>query len=199
VIPAAILLAAGASRRMGRPKPLLDYRGETFLDRQIALYAASCRPVIVVLGYDASAVAAGARRASDALIILNPRPEHGQLSSLRCALAALPADAPAFFFTPVDSPGVAPATLLALVAAFRAAPAPPAFVIPRCDGRRGHPVLASIARAADFLALPEDASARDLVHARPAETLLIDVADPLIHADIDTPEAYAALLAGGRP
>jgi CTP:molybdopterin cytidylyltransferase MocA len=173
---------------MGRPKPLLDFHGETFLDRQIALYAAVCRPVIVVLGHDAGEIARGAARAPEALIVLNPRPDRGQLSSLCCGLAALPAAAPAFFFTPIDSPGVAPATLHALLAAFHPGAA---FVIPQHQGRRGHPVLASSSLISDFQALPQTAAARDLVHARTSDTILVELNDPRIHTDLDTPESYA--------
>ncbi len=63
----AILLAAGASARMGRPKALLEYKGETFLDRQIRLYAGAGAHVICVLGKDAGAIAAALRRAAEAV------------------------------------------------------------------------------------------------------------------------------------
>ena len=50
---AGIILAAGASSRMGTPKALLEYRGETFVDRLVRVLGAVCDPVIVVLGYHA--------------------------------------------------------------------------------------------------------------------------------------------------
>ncbi|WP_321478061.1 nucleotidyltransferase family protein [uncultured Paludibaculum sp.] len=193
---AAVLLAAGASSRMGRPKPLLDFEGETFLDRQIHLYAGVCKPVIAVLGHSASEIASGLRRADQATLVLNPQPERGQLSSLQCGLRALPA-CDAVFFLPIDSPGVRPGTLAELLRAMHAAPEHD-FVIPRHVGRRGHPVLMRAAVVEEFLALNVSASARDVVHAHRDSTLYVDVDDPAIHFDIDDPAAYQALLEGAR-
>jgi CTP:molybdopterin cytidylyltransferase MocA len=56
---AGLILAAGESRRMGSPKALLRYRGQTFLDTLISLFAARCSPVIVVLGADADRIRRG--------------------------------------------------------------------------------------------------------------------------------------------
>lgn len=193
----AVLLAAGASTRMGGPlKPLLEYQGETFLDRQIALYAACCRPVVVVLGFHALAVRVGLRRAEEASIVVNPRPEGGQLSSLQCGLRALPAECEAVFFLPVDSPGVERATLDALLRVWNSETKKPDFVVPRFDGRRGHPVLMNTRLVAEMLALPEGSTARDVVHRYRAGTVQVDVHDAAIHLDIDDASAYQALLAG---
>jgi len=192
---AAVLLAAGASSRMGRPKPLLDFRGETFLDRQIALYKRECRTVIVVLGYAAQEIAGGLNRADEAVLVLNPRPERGQLSSLQCGLRALPSGCEAAFFLPVDSPGVRAETVRALISAWRSQTEKPDFVIPREGGRRGHPVLLRPALAAQILALPEGATARDVIHAHSDSTLYVELDDSWIHRDIDTPADYAALVA----
>ena len=201
---AAILLAAGASARMGRPKPLLPFRGETILDNQIALHCAFSAQVFVVLGHHANEIAAGAKRTENAVLLLNPEPERGQLSSLQCGLRALPAYIEAVLIQPVDSPGVAPATLLAMCKVWdNAAATPPDFVIPAHEGRRGHPVLMRAAIVTELLALPEGATARDVVHAHRERTLFVETGDPAIHRDIDTPEDYeqliAELRAGVRP
>lgn len=195
---AAVLLAAGASRRMGSPKALLEFQGETLLDRQIALYSSRCRPVVCVLGHGAETVAAGLRRAGEAVLVLNPRPERGQLSSLQCGLRSLPACG-AVFFLPADSPGVHPDTLAMMLSAWADAARPPAFLIPQDRGRRGHPVLMNAALIPEMLALPEGASARDLVHARKPETVYVEVDDPRIHADLDTPADFEALLKEVQP
>ncbi|HOK46806.1 MAG TPA: NTP transferase domain-containing protein, partial [Bryobacteraceae bacterium] len=68
---AGLILAAGASSRMGRPKPLLAYRGETFLDRLIGLLGRRCSPVVVVLGHDAETIRAGRPRADQAVFVVN--------------------------------------------------------------------------------------------------------------------------------
>lgn len=190
----AILLAAGASMRMGRPKALLEYRGETFLDRQIALYSSFGARVICVLGHDAERIAGGLRRAASAVLVLNPAPEGGQLSSLQCGLRALCPDTEAFFFAPADSPGAAPSTIEALLGAFRSEPAAADFWQPQRAGRHGHPVLASARMAEALLALPAASSARDVI--RHARRRFVPVDDPFVLLDVDTPEAYGRLLEG---
>lgn len=192
---AAILLAAGASARMGRPKPLLPFLGETFLDAQIALHCGFSAQVFVVLGHHADAIAAGAQRAENALLLLNPEPERGQLSSLQCGLRALPAHIQAVWIQPVDSPGVAPSTLIALCQAWESAAVPPDFVIPTSGGRRGHPVLMRAAIAAELLALGDGATARDVVHSHRSGTIFVETGDAAIHRDIDTPADYERLMA----
>ena len=87
--PAAILLAGGASTRMGQPKALLLIGGQTFLGRLIAIYARHCHPVIVVLGYQADAIRAATP--GEAEWVRNEHPERGQFSSLQTGLRALPA------------------------------------------------------------------------------------------------------------
>lgn len=188
----AILLAAGASSRMGRPKALLEFEGETFLDRQIGLYASLGAKVICVLGHDSGVVARGLRRAAEAVLVLNPAPEAGQLSSLQCALRALCPDSEAFFFTPADSPGVRPATLAALLESFD--PETADFFQPQFGGRHGHPVLAAARAAARFLALAPGSSAREMI--RRSRRRFVEVADPFVLLDVDTPEAYRKLVEG---
>lgn len=183
---------------MGRPKVLLEFQAETLLDRQIALYAACCRPVVAVLGFNAGQVAEGLRRADEALIVLNPRPARGQLSSLQCGLRALP-PCGAVFFLPVDSPGVHPRTLERMIEAWIQASPKPAFVIPECGGRHGHPVLMDGALIPEMLALPLSASARDVVHAKKAQTIYLEVDDPRIRIDLDTPQDFEALLREVQP
>lgn len=182
---------------MGRPKPLLDFHGETFLDRQIALYSTLCAPVVAVLGHAAAEIAAGLAQADRATLVLNPQPARGQLSSLQCGLRALPPCA-SVFFLPIDSPGVQPGTLRHLLAALQSSPESN-FVIPRYAGRRGHPVLMRYTLIPEFLALAPSATAREVVHAHRDTTLYVDVDDPAIHLDIDDPGAYQALLAEVRP
>lgn len=188
----AILLAAGASSRMGRPKALLDYHGETFLDRQIALYLSAGARVVCVLGHDAPLIASRLRRAGGALLVLNPSPDTGQLASLQCGLRALDPATDAFFFTPADSPGVRPETLGALLAAFN--PDTADFIQPEYRGRHGHPVLAAGRTAAQFLSMAPERSARDLI--RSCRRQFVPVEDPFALLDVDTPETYRALLEG---
>lgn len=189
--PAAVILAAGASSRMGRAKPLLEWNGETFLDRLITLFSGICDPVIAVLGYGASEVQAGIRRGHLARFIVNPAPERGMLSSLQCGLRALPAGVNEVLFTPVDLPSIARSTILTLAVAAAE------LAIPTHQGRRGHPVRISRTIAGELLSLPPHAQPHDVI--RRHDALLIETADPGILHDVDTPLDYDALLAGVRP
>ncbi len=188
----AIILAAGASSRMGRPKPLLDLDGDTFLDRLIDRFSGICSPITVVLGYEANRIRANVRNAGGAVFVVNPAPERGMLSSLQCGLASLPRDADAVLFTPADLPSIQRSTIAAVAASDNTAE----VTIPRCGGRNGHPVRISRGIVAELLALPDDAQARDVLHRQRGETRFLDVDDPGILHDVDTPADYEALIAG---
>jgi molybdenum cofactor cytidylyltransferase len=188
---AGIILAAGASSRMGSPKALLDYRGETFVGRLVRVLGANAQPVVVVLGFHADVIRAQIPAAAN--VVVNPDPSRGQLSSLQTGLAALPAEADGFAFIPVDSPAVEEDTVAKLVRVFEQRKPSTLFVIPRQSGKRGHPVLAARSIASEFLALPPTAEAREVVHAHVDRTEYVDVDDSGIFSDVDTPEAYQRL------
>lgn len=182
----AILLAGGASRRMGRPKALLEFQGERFLDRLIRIYTPRVDRVIVVLGHQADEIHA-ALRPSRAEFVRNPDPERGQFSSLQTGLAASAAEA--VLFQPIDYPAVAASTLDELLAAG------PGFAIPRYAGERGHPILLDRPLMDALLALPATAQARDVTRAQYGRARFVDVDDAGIVTDIDAPADYEQLLA----
>lgn len=188
---AGIILAAGASQRMGTPKALLDYHGETFVARLVRILSASCGSVTVVLGHHADQIRP--HIPNRARVEVNPDPDRGQLSSLQCALAEIPGDATGFAFIPVDCPAVAEATVSELARAFAARGPSTLFVIPRKSGKRGHPVFATRAIADELLALPPTAEAREIVHCYVPRTEYVDVEDDGIFTDVDTPEDYNRL------
>jgi molybdenum cofactor cytidylyltransferase len=183
---AGIILAAGESRRMGFPKALLRYRDETFLDTLIGHFAIRCDPVIVVLGAHAVRIREGALR--PATFVINPDYQRGQTTSMQCGLRAVPAAAEGVLFTLVDHPAVSPATFDALLAAPR-----PMVRVPRFQGRRGHPIWFSRELIAEFLELPENGAARDIVRSHAPQTEFLDVDDAGVLADIDDPAAYSRL------
>ncbi len=190
---AGLILAAGESRRMGSPKALLEFRGETFLDRLIGLFTPHCSPVIVVLGAHAPAIRSGTRLAAQARMVENRNYTDGQFSSMQCGLRALPEGTGRVLFTLVDHPAVSPGTLQALLGA-----TPAALAVPRYDGRRGHPILFAGALVPEFLELPVTATAKDVVTRHAAAIAYIDVDDPGVLADVDDAAAYARLLAGAN-
>ena len=190
---AGLILSGGASRRMGTPKALLKFEGETFLDRLIRLFSVVCSPVIVVVGHHAAQIQAGIERASEAVFAVNPDPERGMLSSLQCGLAKAPADADAVMFLPVDHPHLDPATLATLAARFETDRAP--VTVPTYRGAHGHPVCIARALVDELLALPLDAKASDVIHRYVPQTVYVEVPDRAVVTDVDDPAAYAELLA----
>jgi len=202
VIP-AIVLAAGQSTRMGRPKALLPLEpGETFLSHIVStLRAAEVEDVIVVVGHEAQTIIdAFERTGAAARFVVNPDYEAGQFTSLLAGLRVV--DRPgvvAALVTLVDVPRVDPATVRAVVDRYRRTRAP--IVRPVCGVRHGHPVLIDRSlfdelRAADPL---RGAKAVVRAHASPAGD--VEVGDEGAFADIDTPAEYEALLGGlgGQP
>jgi CTP:molybdopterin cytidylyltransferase MocA len=190
-VTASLILAAGESRRMGSPKALLRYRGETFLDTLIGRFRARCPEVVVVLGAGADAIRAGVVR--PARFVVNPNWPAGMTTSLQCGLRATAAEAEGVLFTLVDHPAVSPATVDALCGTAIPGCVRPLVRVPRYQGRRGHPIWFSRELIAEFLALPETGAAREVVRRHAAETEFLDTDDPGILADIDDAEAYRKL------
>ena len=186
--PAGLILAAGESRRMGVPKALLEFGGETFLDGLIRAFSTHCAPVIAVLGADAERVRAGLRAAHLARIEINPDYMQGQFSSMQCGLRAVPPGAGGVLFTLVDHPRVRQDTLLQLLAG------PGPIAIPRYQGRRGHPIYFSRELIPEFLALDAGSTARPVLERLAAEIRYLDVDDPGILDDVDDPESYRRFL-----
>lgn len=192
---AAIVLAAGESRRMGYPKALLRYRDMTFLESILAAArAAGLDPPVVVLGPDAPKILTSVRL--DAVVdVRNDHPETGQIGSIKLGISAIinrPVEAAIVW--PVDQPQVSVRTVEGLAEAHRNSHAP--VVVPAHEGRRGHPVLFGRAVFEDLLHAPPNLGARAVVRAQQllGRLLEVPVTDAAILEDIDTPEAYEALL-----
>jgi CTP:molybdopterin cytidylyltransferase MocA len=189
---AAVILAAGASQRMGRVKALLPLDGETFLDRLLLLFATHCDPLVVVLGYHAEEIAFQSRRSPDAVLIMNPRPEQGQFSSLQRSIAALPGDVEGVFFCPVDTPAWQRSTLDALTGRFASRGSGELIFRPRHKDQRGHPVLLERSLIPELKAAPPTEQARHILSRHPQQTVFVDVDDPGILIDIDEPAHFEA-------
>lgn len=185
---AGLILAAGESRRMGRPKALLTLGGETFVDRLTGLFSEFCGVVIVVAGAHADAIGAGARRTVS--LVYNPDWAKGQITSMQAGLRAVPAAASRVLFTLVDHPNVQRETVR------RVLESDAEIAIPRAGGRRGHPISFAAALIPEFLAVPETSSAREVLARHAIE--YIDVNDEGILEDIDDPAAYRRILASER-
>jgi CTP:molybdopterin cytidylyltransferase MocA len=190
---AAIVLAAGESRRMGFPKALLPIAGHTFVEHIVrALAAAAVDAIYVVLGAHADRILAAVDLAP-AQVVRNPDWPRGQLSSLQAGLRALPPGAyEAVLMALVDHPLVEPRVVRAVIDAHARTGRP--IVVPVHDGRRGHPVLFAARLIPELLAAPLDAGARAVIRAHASEVLEVPTDAPGVLADIDTPQLYAQWL-----
>lgn len=188
---AAIVLAAGASSRMGKLKPLMRLAGTPALARSIALFReAGIDDVVVVLGNRAEEIRPLVRQYA-ARCVDNPDWNDGMYSSVAAGARALPASARGVFVLPADIPLVRPATVRRLVAASLAHP--DAIVYPVFDNRRGHPPLiprAILDRAAHGAPGPLCA----LLDVHDPTSIEVPVPDEAIHLDMDTPDDFFSLL-----
>jgi molybdenum cofactor cytidylyltransferase len=186
----AILLAAGESRRMGYPKPLLRIDGESFVSRTIALALGCASRVVIVLGAHANRIRPAIAAGAGIVIIENPNFAMGQLSSLKVGLAeAIDRGADAIIVHLADHPLVSPSTFRALVDEYVKTARP--IVVSRYRRRGGHPVIFDRSVFADLIAAPEDQGARVVVNADPRRVLYVDVEDPGVVLDLDTPADLA--------
>lgn len=188
----AVVLAAGASSRMGRPKAGLPLgEGHTVLSRTVSsLLAAGVPRVVVVAGAYPEAVRSALHRPDPRVSVTDhPGWADGQLSSLLCGLDAL--DQPsleAALVTLVDVPLVAPATIRRLMRAWRETGAP--IVRPARGAAHGHPVLFDRRVLAELRAASLQEGAKPVVRAHAHDLLNLDVDDEGAFIDIDTPQDY---------
>ena len=195
--PVVVVLAAGASSRMGKPKALLDFHGHPCVGVVLASCAAAgLQRVVLVTAPAGEAVRAAAFHAGIATTpVINQHPERGMLSSLQEGLRALPGDAPAFFIFPVDFPLAPAQEIRRLWLAFAGRSPGQRIFVPSYARRRGHPVLLDAALAPELLALDPTASARVVMQAHAAEIVHLEAADDRVLMDMDTPEDYQRCLA----
>lgn len=186
----AVVLSAGESSRMGRPKALLPIDGQTFVERIVsALKLGGIERVVVVLGFNADEM----RRQIEHLpveIVVNADYKLGQLSSLQAAVRHLAADGncAGMMVHLVDHPYIDPRLVRLMLERFDDSRY--SIVVPRHRGKRGHPVIFSRRLFSELLNAPMDEGAKAVVNAHRADTLEIEVEDVGITLDIDTPELY---------
>jgi len=187
---AAILLAAGESRRMGYPKPLLRIGDESFISHTMAIVLTIASRVVIVLGAHGDSIRGAIECGPGITIVENPNYARGQLSSLKVGLAeAIGGGADAVIVHLADHPLVTPATFRALVDEYSKTRQP--IVVSRYRGRRGHPVIFDRSVFAELMAASEDEGARVVVNADPRRVLYVDVEDPGVVLDLDTPADLA--------
>lgn len=197
---AAIVLAAGASTRMGTAKLLLPWRdGRCVLEQVIhVLHQIRIPEINVVLGPHAD-ILQEKLAAYDLLTIENRKSQEGEmLSSLKMGLRSLPQHVQAALIVLGDQPRLQPGVVFKLLTNFMSHDK--GIVAPVYNGVRGHPVMIHRSYWSEILALTEG-SPRRVIDRYPDDTLLVTVNSDTILADVDTPRDYAQqrLLAGLPP
>ena len=197
----AVVLAAGTSSRMGRPKATLPFAtGDTFLSRIVGTFLdARIDDVVVVVGHEAEAVVSSLSRSGlAARFVFNPDFARGQLSSVLAGLRAIDRPGVAgMLLTLVDVPLVSAATVRAVLDQYRRTHAP--IVRPTNASRHGHPVL--IDRSLfDALRRADPATgAKPIIRAHATEAGDIEIGDEGAFVDVDTVEEYERVRACPRP
>ena len=180
-----VILAAGRSTRMGRDKALLPVGDSNFINTLAATFLELLDPVVVVLGHHAEKIRSSLDERVQ--VTVNEDYDRGMLSSLQTGLRAIPEDAPAAVFTLVDHPHLRSETLRTLLEHYDGEP----LAIPRYQGKRGHPVMVRRDVIEELLALDPDGSPKPVIRAHYPNALFLDLPDPAVTEDIDTPEDYS--------
>lgn len=183
-----VILAAGLSSRMERPKPLLNVGSMTFLERAVkTLQVAGCRRTYAVVNASEDGTGESAR-ALGVEVVVNDEPESAPVDSLRLVLERLPDDAAAVVVLPVDLPLISEETVTAIVRSFRESPG--RLILPFHNGVAGHPVLIGRELFDDVMTRDLEEGLRSLIMESARTLREVRVVDPGILIDIDTPDDY---------
>ncbi len=183
---AAIVLAGGSGSRMGRSKPLIRLRDLPLLRHVIDhLKESTVDDIVVVLGYDSAAIRQ-AVSLEDVSVVENPEYAKGMSTSIRAGLRAVKDDAEAALIVLADQPLISSKTVNRLVDFFR--DRKPAIVVPAFRGFRGNPVLIARRLFPEMSRITGDIGCRAIFDDHPADIETVEVDDPGVLIDIDTPE-----------
>lgn len=188
---AALILAAGESRRMGSPKALLPYQDKTFVEH---LLAVTKHPRVaiqrVVLGASAAAIRERLHLAEDSVVV-NDQWELGQLSSIQAGIRSLEGQATdGAMICPVDHPLVSASLISTLIEEFERASAQQGIVLPVFCGKRGHPVIFARRFYDQLLSAPHDKGARAVVWQNPSDVREVETSEEGVVLNINDPDAY---------
>jgi molybdenum cofactor cytidylyltransferase len=187
-----VVLSAGSSTRLGRPKQLLPLRGRPLLQHVLdAAAAADLHEVVVVLGHRAAQISEALVRPPRGRVVVNPAHDRGQSTSLRAGLAALGPEVGAALVLLGDQPEVRVEAIRAVRAAWEAGQGP--VVRAAYGGRPGHPLVLDRSLWPAIAELEGDLGAREAVRAHPDWVAAVEVGgEP--PPDVDTEKDYERLL-----
>ena len=184
-----IILAGGASLRMGKPKPLLTIGQETFLQHIThTLQKARINETVVVLGAYGEEIQSTLTWYSGK-IVMNSEWQSGQLSSLKAGLSRYKTeDIHGVLVYPVDHPLVSQEVLVEMLHCFWTSDKN--IIVPTFEGKRGHPVIFGRTMIEKLKSASNEKGAKEVVYLFPDEILEVPVNDVGILLNIDTPEDY---------
>jgi molybdenum cofactor cytidylyltransferase len=187
---AAILLAAGQSRRMGAFKPLLPFGNKTVIECCIDyLRQGGVETIVVVLGHRAEEVRQTLKNLP-VTFALNPDPDSEMGASVAAGVRELPASAEATLIALSDHPAVSASVVSTLIETWKNGAR---LVVPAWQNRGGHPVLVDLSFKAELLNLSSTGGLKALLTAHPQEVERVPVDSPFIARDMDTWDDYQAL------
>lgn len=190
-----IILAAGMSRRLGRPKQLLPIEGKPLIAHVVERALASrLDAVTVIVGHQAEAVRT-AISSCDVTIMFNPDYAEGQSTSVIAGVNGVRTGTDAIVVLLADQPGICVATIDALIVARREQRAP--IVMTSYGDVRSHPVLFGVETFDDLRAITGDKGAREVIRAYGNRIVTVADGRATPPADIDTEDAYAEMLREG--
>jgi molybdenum cofactor cytidylyltransferase len=184
----AIILAAGESRRMGKPKPLLRFEDTTFLEQIVSVLRRSLLDrITVVLGAKAKTI----QRSIDLSgtdVVINKDYRKGQLSSLIAGLENAPPETEAILLCLVDNPFITTTIVNRIVGTFRETKSP--IVVPAFNKKRGHPALFAKSLFKELINAPTEKGARYVVYSNEDKVVEVETPESAVLVGIDTPEDY---------
>ena len=185
---AAILLAAGQSRRMGDFKPLLPFGNKTVIESCIDyLREGGAEPIVAVLGHRADEIR---EKLKNVTIAINPDPNSEMGASIAAGIRAVNDDAKCVLIALVDHPAVPATVVTNLIAEWQNGAK---IVIPTWQDRGGHPVLVDLSFREKLLALDQTGGLRELLKTQQAHVKRLPVESPFVARDMDTWDDYVAL------
>jgi len=184
----AIILAAGESQRMGKPKPLLKFEDKTFLEQIISVLKLSeADRVTVVLGAEAETIKKSIDL-SGTNVVINKDYQKGQLSSLIAAIKDTPNETEAILVCLADNPFITREVVNEIISKFKETSK--AIIVPVFNKERGHPTLFSKSLFNELLNAPEEQGARYVLYSNEEKILELETSESRILIGIDTPADY---------